>query len=341
MSREKHVWTKSAQVAHVWAQRTHTAGRNGTGSIFFEGDTIYSYGHHFPIAQFTRGRGANRNQSAVVLTTCTYSKTTAGHVCDVRRAIPSHTLVFHVPFTRLDESALANLSYPTLRGWFDSYAPRIAELLTRAKRARTYSDSYLRRAQALRDESNAFRAFFALRCAPIPADIDLATAIEKKIQAQRNAQRKSDKERAERERAISELIPAALADWQSANTAYLSSPNPIYTQARQRIISLPLAYLRPNPANPDEIETTKGARFPTTHGRRAYRFLSALRARGEGFQRNGHTIHVGEFQVDSMAQDTGIVRAGCHTLEWSEIARMARVLGWDAPAPAALESSAD
>ena len=37
------------EVAHAWANQTHEAMRGC--NVFFEGDTIFSYGHHFPIAR--------------------------------------------------------------------------------------------------------------------------------------------------------------------------------------------------------------------------------------------------------------------------------------------------
>ena len=88
---------------------------------------------------------------------------------------------------------------------------------------------------------------------------------------------------------------------------------------------LPFAYFRP--AGDDEIETTLGARFPAAHGKRAYRTLLPVRKAGGTYAANGHTIHVGAFQVDSM-NEAGVIQAGCHIFEWSEVERLAAALGW-------------
>lgn len=56
------------------------AGRKTNGhcpaSIFFEGDTIYSYGYHYPLARIIR----NDNQTIVLLNDSGYSNTTAKHI---------------------------------------------------------------------------------------------------------------------------------------------------------------------------------------------------------------------------------------------------------------------
>ena len=48
----KRIFT-TGMCVHVWAQRKQAEGRSGKGSIYFNGDTIYSYGSHFPMGHFT------------------------------------------------------------------------------------------------------------------------------------------------------------------------------------------------------------------------------------------------------------------------------------------------
>ena len=59
--------------------------RGNSGNMFIEGDTIYSYGYHFAIAR--------RVCPGVLVTTRTYSSTTAKHVSHVRHALRYHTVV--------------------------------------------------------------------------------------------------------------------------------------------------------------------------------------------------------------------------------------------------------
>lgn len=56
MARQKNVY-KTAEIPHLWFHKTQQSARNH-GNLFFDGDTIYSYGYHFQIARHvTNERG--------------------------------------------------------------------------------------------------------------------------------------------------------------------------------------------------------------------------------------------------------------------------------------------
>lgn len=67
------------EVAHVWANQGQSEGRSG--NIFFEGDTIYSYGHHFPMARLIP------EKNVVLFTNAKSSVSTEKHKGIVRSAI--------------------------------------------------------------------------------------------------------------------------------------------------------------------------------------------------------------------------------------------------------------
>jgi len=82
----------------------------------------------------------------------------------------------------------------------------------------------------------------------------------------------------------------------------------------------------------DVLETSHGASVPLEHAIKAFRFIKLCRERGESFHRNGRTIRVGHFQVDSISTSGDFV-AGCHNFTWPEVERVARLAGvFDAPA---------
>jgi hypothetical protein len=60
---------------HLWAHHTQDDARNRQGNLYFTGDTICSYGSHFPIARHVKNDSEKR---AVLFTTATYSVTTSG-----------------------------------------------------------------------------------------------------------------------------------------------------------------------------------------------------------------------------------------------------------------------
>ena len=63
--RNKHVFN-TGEIPHLWAHHTQDEARNRQGNLYFVGDTIYSYGSHFPIArQITNDAG----QRAILFTT--------------------------------------------------------------------------------------------------------------------------------------------------------------------------------------------------------------------------------------------------------------------------------
>ena len=47
--RSKQVFN-TGEIPHLWAHKVQASARNAQGNIYFEDETIYSYGPHFPIA---------------------------------------------------------------------------------------------------------------------------------------------------------------------------------------------------------------------------------------------------------------------------------------------------
>src|SRR6267154_4399432 len=88
----------TGEIPHLWAHKVQENARNAHGNLYFDGETIYSYGSHFPIARHIVDNPTKKNpKSAVLFTTRSYSVTTSGHISAVRSAIPSSALVFHIP----------------------------------------------------------------------------------------------------------------------------------------------------------------------------------------------------------------------------------------------------
>lgn len=74
----KTTFNNVADIAHMWANQTQPSANYSGGNFYFEGDTIYSYGSHFPIARHYNGK--------VLFTLDNYSKTTSKHVSLVDNA---------------------------------------------------------------------------------------------------------------------------------------------------------------------------------------------------------------------------------------------------------------
>ena len=150
------------------------SARNG-GNFYFDGDTIYSYGSHFPIARHvTTKRGR-----AVLFTTRDYSVTTSGHKWTVLGAC-KHLTVFHVQHpTNTDRKAQ-----------FAEYRERYLELARKYSRARSNKPWILGSLRDLVDEANRFAQFFGLRARlSLPDDLSgmvaECQAIEKREKARK------------------------------------------------------------------------------------------------------------------------------------------------------------
>src|SRR5260370_7685600 len=69
--RKKHVFD-TGEIPHLWAHRTQDEARNRQGNLYFTGDTIYSYGSHFPVARHVTNPAGERG---ALFTTPTYTVT--------------------------------------------------------------------------------------------------------------------------------------------------------------------------------------------------------------------------------------------------------------------------
>ena len=100
--RKKTVWSTNWKTVQAWKSGKYDEGRNPTRSIFFEGSTIYSYGHHFPMAVRTIN---TRGEDFYVLNGDTDSITTSCHQQLVRSAMMDEDYVI-IPFSALNRAGI-------------------------------------------------------------------------------------------------------------------------------------------------------------------------------------------------------------------------------------------
>mgnify|MGYP001024021645 CR=1 FL=1 len=104
------------QLAHVWAQQTQAEGRNPSRSMFFEGNTIYSYGYHYAIAtMYFKGL-----EKLVLVNEYGYSNTTCKQRNDVLRAIKYTNFVYVPRPTNLECEENENHLYNQVISHIDS-----------------------------------------------------------------------------------------------------------------------------------------------------------------------------------------------------------------------------
>ena len=291
----------NSEVPHLWAHKAQPEARNSTGSLFFDGPTIYSYGTHFPIAtHVTNCRG----EVAVLFTTRDYSVTTSGHKSSVTRSIPRGMRVFHV-----DLSGLDRWSGFKPAGQVASYNERIKTYERKAVRVRSESSrNYeLSQAASLHAEALAFVAFYDLSESVVELTTDLETL---KTAVREESKRKAATER-ERKLKLQAEYAEQIKRWLAGESVY-------FPQGLDTILRV----------KDGEVETSRGARFPVEHAKRGLLLVESVRQSGEPWVTNGHTCYLGPYKIDRI-DSNGTVHAGCHVVKYSAIETIkAEVMAW-------------
>ena len=293
-------------IAHMWMHQTQARARNAGHSYYFEGDTIYSYGSHFPIARhITNAKG----QKAILFTTRTYSMTTAHHLSLVRRSIPQDALVFYTPSVFLPDGAhQANV---------ERYKLEIRNAVFDCSRARSTwrKERHHERALNLANEARAYARFFGLKLGTLPAVPELDS---EELEAIREREKANEAKKAAETRRKQELFAAQQEEncnrWRSGERISLLGG----------AWGLPVM-LRFVPGDDSQVETSRGAVVPSAHALRLLAFVRRVVSSGQEYRRNGHTFHVGQFPVDRIEPD-GTLHAGCHVITYQEIERMGKQL---------------
>ena len=345
--RQRHVFPTN-EIPHLWAHKTQSDARNAQGNLYFENETIYSYGSHFPIARHVTNKSGRK--SAILFTTRKYSNTTAGHISAVRSSIPNGVPVFNV----YDPS----LTFNSMSLHIDGYV-RSIELTARAafeRKMETTRNEDVNSAKSLIAECRAFCQFFGLKV-PKFSKLPKIDADKLARQTQAIVDRRTAKEAAQRARWEQETArrKEEADNWNASGICQHTPRHDAHNYGDVRTCDQmrdaeewelksadiierwrqgdPSAVLR-NPWNLpvmlrvitfDEetiVETSRGARVPVSHALRGLRFVRSVVKRGEAFQTNGHTFHLGAYKIDRI--DTqGNLTAGCHYITNTEIERIA------------------
>lgn len=282
----RKVLANNAQVAHYWANQTQSEGCSG--SMFFEGNTIYSYGHHFPMGRVV-------NDRLTLITTKSYSNTTSKHISLAHGAARGTVMLVNDVTAESPREHAANVA---------DLLARCTKALVQSKRARKNADWYMRDAVELYDTAVAYSKLFNLpEVAPMP-DADAALAAAKRA-ASEKARIAREQEAAQRA-----LMAVRVMEWRNGE--------------ERQLWNHPDTLLR---VKGDTIQTSRGADMPIAHAPLIWATVQRCMRTGHEYVRNGHTLHAGVFIVDRIKPD-GTLIAGCHTIAYAELERMAVTLGY-------------
>lgn len=236
----KTVFTDISTIAHMWANQTQDSARN-SGNFYYNGNTIYSYGSHFPIAKHTVN---DNDERGVLFTERTYSVTTSGHLNVVRQAVRHLNVIYcYSPESSHNE----NFNY-----WKRSIET-IAQSLLKAKKP----EIYLSQIDSVKDKATKYAAFFGIE---IPLLLQAAFNITGKEQYSNYAANKEAILKAEAIQQKKELAAKhkkELAKWIKGQT------NRLYTHNG-------FDYLR---LTDNRIETSQAVKIPMELGKRIYQSI--------------------------------------------------------------------
>lgn len=332
----------NSQVKHVWAQQTQDHGR-GNGSTHFDGPTLYSYAT--PIANFVTikikdGRKVSERKVCLI-TTEKYSVSTQKHLPRTYD-LPGRAYVFEVKHIGISAGRAPELPHD----WIKQNYLEMAEQykidfgwLTRSHNP----DKTLREMVDLREKAKGYAEAFAIRLKldkyfPLPS-VELLAELREKVRKREAAAKVREEQKIIRATAAAQPAIKAFLEGVIDNLSPMAF-GCATTEQRQLIESraldlwragrinrlpgdIPGTYLR---VKGEVIETSRGAEFPVKHGLKALPLIRGCVARETEWQRNGHRIAVGAFQIDRIGRD-GTVTAGCHVVPFSEVQAIAKELG--------------
>ena len=299
----------NSQVAHAWANKT---GKHCRGSNFYyDDDTIYSYGGHFPIARHIDG--------VVLFTTESYSNSTSKHINHASYAC-NHLTRFNVA----DVTASSKEGRYSGHRWnVKDYLKRIDEQYASASRAIKYGPSTYNYADDLVRELKAYAKHFKLGRTFVENHIPSAE-IREKVMARCNAYNAREDERnrewMEKRRAEAAVLDEANREQMERWTRWESGVRRVHTTK---------VYLRATEEKLDGkriVETSHGADVPYDDALKLYRFASARRNSDEDCGLQARRWKVGDFSLNKINGEG--ITVGCHRIGWEEIDRLAGVEGW-------------
>lgn len=296
-------------VAHLWANKVQSDARNQRHTFYFEGDTIYSYGRHFPIAVHYK--------NVVLFTLDTYSNTTAKHIDYVRSAASHKDKIYCL---NPDSAAYGNHTR-NIDHWIDGIKSEIKNL-ERSKKPSIYLDKI----EQAKGQLNKYLQFFNLK---LNKEQQKIIAVKSYDEYKELIQ----KERAAKERKKATLLKVgkplyvnALRLWKDyadiTPAKYRESLTP-HQQSSILYYAEQTSYttLRTNGI---EIETSKGIKLPVEVGKRYYNFFKRIVKSG-GCHGNCN-YRMLDYKVKS-ATSEGLV-IGCHNIPTEEIEAIAVKLNW-------------
>lgn len=277
----KHVFSNISDIAHMWAHQTQPDARTSRNNFFYDGDTIYSYGRHFPIAKHVEFNGVK----AILFTLDSYSVTTAKHIHTVLHAC-NHMNVIRCLKVDICSKDATHQHHANFNYWLQRTEICLNKLQTARK-----PENYLLEISGLKEQAEKYAAYFEI---PIPLSLTIAFAISNKKEYVEYLDKKADIIKAEEiKKAARERKKhrEALRNWEEGKTARLYVRDGYdYLRYSNRVDGGAF------------IETTQGVTIPLPIAKAFYQKVK------NGSIKTGDTII--DYEVSEVGKD--FIQIGCH-----------------------------
>lgn len=289
----RKVFSSHSEVCHVFASRSQDEGR--ASNVFFEGDTLYSYGYHFPMATFSE------NGQTVYFTTQGYSVSTSKHLGYARSALSHFDFIYcYDPKAARDGRHAKNLQN------FNDLAKEQAYKLRNARKP----EIYLNEIAYLRGQFETYCEHFKIKqtkklIKSLPyLFIESKEGGQKATEKEARAMERARKEQAKREAA---RHAEELAEFKAFERQRMYSRNGF-------------DYLRFNKVT-NVIETSQGMRIEIEEAERVYKLVQVAIERG-GCTNCGRVDD--RYIIKSISSEFLVV--GCHNIPISEVLTVGKEL---------------
>lgn len=317
-------YQSSLQLCHAFVHNLTEAGHCDNTS--FSNDVFYSYATPIAARVKTPVRSSilDKNFSVLLLTTDTFSNTTAKHkhkLCSASANVYEIVPARYIPTDLRNEKAISDIHNLNVE-FFTDQLHKALDAFINTRRSRIEKARELIRTF---DELNVYTSRFQIswdNAEPITqaltqAHSEIAAHNEKssvgKGQRLNNA---FDSEGCKRHQA---MVEASLRKWRSGETDKLPM-NKLIAPIALRVTQ-------------DHIETSRAASMPRRDVARIWPFLKAMHQSCVGDAGNepaisyNPTMRFGQFTGVHVAK--AFIRIGCHTIPWPEVVDVAKQLGLD------------
>ena len=306
----------TSEIAHLWAHQKVKEARNRQGTFYFFGDTIFSYGSHFPIAKIVQRKG----KKVVLFTVREYSQMTSQHKWMTRDAC-EHMTVLMVPCVSAKHREV--LAY---------YRDQCNQGISYIRGARTGNRAKCTVAHVVEQVGmfKRYAKFFDLASTlSLPSDWKDLVAKADRLSVEQDArdieiQRKKKLKQEQIEALAREEFSKVIVAWERGEfpTSQLPHVGEIYLRLRAKKLKTRL------------VETSRGAVVSLEFVQGLWGLIQTARSSKQSIS----DIEVGRggkdaqserlnYRVDRIDAD-GTVHAGCHHIQWPQIERFAKQLGW-------------